>query len=147
SHRLQHRRLLECHPVRQLVYDARGNDNVLSKRSMAAIIRAGNAQDLSVIAQVDFTATAEIAGTTEDCGIEGDSITLCNLVHACFNGCNNARCFVSHHDGRNTPSRRAVISMHVTAANSASSNSYQDFVRCRNWGGQVSDFQGTVFGK
>ena len=59
--------------VRQAMDDARGDDDVFGECAGAAIVAAGDAEDLAIVAEIDVTAFAVSAGAAEDGGVEGDA--------------------------------------------------------------------------
>ena len=60
--------------VRQPVDDALRNGDELGKGAMAAVVAAGNADHLAVVAEVDFAAPAEGALPAVDGGVERDAV-------------------------------------------------------------------------
>ena len=81
GHRLQHCRFLKGEIVWQTVHDARRNSNKLRKSSRAAIVTARDSENLPVVAEIYFSATAITTSAAIDGGIEGNSVPFGKLGH------------------------------------------------------------------
>src|SRR5690242_13943539 len=111
-HRFQQGGLGERKIVRQLICDSRGEYNVFGKGAGAAVVTARDAQNLPVVAQVGFTASAEGTLTAVNRGIEGDAIAFSEALDASTNTRDDTCRFVSHDNGRNPSARGSVVTVH-----------------------------------
>jgi len=73
---LQHGGFRKRELIRQAINDSLWNDDVFGESSGAAIIRAGNAQDLPAVAKIDFSARAIRTSSARNRGIKGDAIAF-----------------------------------------------------------------------
>lgn len=147
GYRLEHCCFLKGKIIWQTVHDARRDGNKLGKGSRAAIVAARHSQNLPVVAEIYFSATAIAASAAVDCRIEGDSISFRKSCHPrpyrgdCSGG------FVAHDDRRNSPAGGAIVAVHVAPTDTAGCYTHQDFVRPGPWHGQIPNFQTLIFRK
>src|SRR5437879_11939277 len=80
-HGLEHRCFLEGKIVGQTVDDARRNGNKLCKGPGPMIVGARNSQNLPVVAELSFSATAIAASAAVDRRLEGASISFRKSRH------------------------------------------------------------------
>jgi hypothetical protein len=62
------------------------------------------------------------------------------MLYAGTDGGDDSRCFMAHDQGRNAPARGAIVTVDITAANSAGGYADEDFAGRRRRSGQVGDF-------
>lgn len=141
SDRFEHGGMGKRKGVRQPVHDARGNSDVFGEGSGATVVRARNAENLAMVAKVDFSPAARGAVTTKDRGIEGDAVAVGKLRNAGTERRDHAGGLVAHDEGRNAASRRAIVTMHVTSADSAGGDANENFGGAGLRVGQLGDFQ------
>ena len=127
--------------------DARGNDNVFGEGAGTAVVAAGDAEDLAVVAQIDVAAFAVGAGAAEDGGIEGDALADSESGDGGAEGGDDAGGFVAHDERRNAAAGAAVEAVDVAAADAAGGDLDEDFVGGGVGLGSVSDFEVVVFGE
>jgi len=114
--------------VRQAIEDSRGDGDKFGEGSCAAIVAAGDAENLATVAEIDVAAMAVGTFTAVDSGIECDAIAGRKIFYGAANGGNNSGCFVAHDDGRDAAAGRAVVSMNIAATDAAGCNADEDFV-------------------
>jgi len=144
---LQHGRFRKRERIRQTINNSLRNDDILGESSSAAIVRAGNAQDLSAVAEIDFSAGAIRTSTARNCGIKRNAIAFGPAAYLQADGSDSPGSFVAHHDGRNAPAGSAVIAVHVAATNTAGRHFDQEFARSWSWRGKIGNFKMPIFGK
>lgn len=108
--------------------DACWDHDKLGKRSSATVVTTRNAQDLTVIAQIDISAEAGITFATIYRRVKRNPITFRQGGHVFAGSCDSSRRFVSHHDRRNAASRGAIVAVDIAAADSASCNANQNLI-------------------
>ena len=146
-HGLEHRCFLEGKIVGQTVDDARRNGNKLCKGPGPTIVGARNSQNLPVVAEIYFSATAIAASAAVDRRIEGDSISFRKSRHTGPYRSDSSGRLVAHDDRGNAPARRAVVAVHVAPADAAGCHTHQHFARLGPWHWQISHFQVLIFRK
>src|SRR5947209_16620732 len=130
-----------------MVHDVVRYNHELGEGPGPSILGSRDTKDLPGVAQVDITASAVVAPTTGDSGIECDAIAFTNAGHLWSHCLDSSGRFVTHDDRRNAAPGRAVESMHVTAANAACSDPDQNFFRTGSRHGNVDDLQAVVLGE
>ncbi len=108
--------------------DARGNRDEFCEGSGAAVVAAGDAEDLAVIAKIHVTAKTIGAGAAVYGGVESDPIAGSETLYSGADGGDDTGGFVSHDDGGNPATGRAIVAVDVTAADAAGGDADEDFV-------------------
>jgi hypothetical protein len=129
------------------VRKALGYEHILRECSLSAEIRSGDAEDLAAIAEIDLTATAVLAFTAVDGGIERDSIAHLEARCSRSGRGDDTGGFVAHDQRWNAPPRRAVESVDIAPADAASSDIDQEFLVGRTRHGYVGNLEPVVFGQ
>src|SRR5882724_2936828 len=93
---LQHGGLGKRKAVGQAIDDAGRNHNIFGEGAGAAVVRAGNSQDLAAVAEIDFSAAAGGADATKDGRIESNSVIRCESVHAGAQSSDSSGSFMPH---------------------------------------------------
>src|SRR5258708_997320 len=145
GNRLQQRGLGKGEILRQQVRDARRENDELGKGPGAAVVAAGNAEDLAVVAQVHFSPLAERAVAAIDGRIKGDAVAFTKTVYVGADAGHDAGGLMSHHERRNPPPGRTVVAVNVAAADSAGGNAYQNFIAPRHRYRELRNFKLVVF--
>ena len=70
----EHRGFGEGEIVGKAMHDARGDDDEFGEGTGAAVVAAGNAENLAVVAEIDVAPAAVGAFAAEDGGVEGDAL-------------------------------------------------------------------------
>ena len=96
-----------------------GNRNVLGKCAVAAIVAAGDAEHLPVVAEVDIALAAEEAFTAGDGGIERDAIAGAKRMNLRSDLGHDTGGLMTHNERRNAASGRAIIAMNIASADTA----------------------------
>src|SRR5205814_6368326 len=109
--------------------------------SGAAIIAAGNAEDLATVAKIYVAATAVGTFATVDGGIEGDAVTGRESFYGGADSGDDSGGFVAHDDGRDAAAGGAVVAVNVAAADAASGDADEDFVRRRRGRGESGELE------
>lgn len=104
---------------RKAMQDARGHGDEFGEGSGAAVVAAGDAQDLATVAEVHVTAETARASAAVDRGIEGDAIARSETAYGGTDGGDNAGSFVAHDQRGDTAAGAAVVAVNVAAANAA----------------------------
>jgi hypothetical protein len=115
--------------------------------AVAAIVAAGDAEDLAVIAKVNVAAFAVDAVAAKDRGIEGHAIARGETLHLGADAGDDARGFVAHDQRRDATTRGAVIAMDVGTADPAGADLDQDVLRTADRIGHVHIGHLLIFGK
>ena len=92
---------------------------------MATIIATRNAKDLTVVAEIDFSLTAEVTLTAVDRGVESHSIADRHIRNFTANLFDNTGSFVPHHKRWNSPSATTIVPVNVATTDAASGNADQ----------------------
>ena len=145
--RFQQRGLGERKAVGQAMDDPRRHGDQLGEGAGAAVVAARDAQHLPAVAQVDGAAAAVRAVAAVDRGVEGDPIADREIADGVAARRDRAGRFVSHDDRRDAPARRAVVAVHVAAADAARGDAHQDLVGRGRRRGQVGDLEVSVAGQ
>ena len=127
--------------VGQAIEDSRGDGDEFGEGSGAAIIAAGNAEDLATVAKIYVAATAVGTFAAVDGGIEGDSVAGRESFYGAADGGDDASGFVAHDDGRDAAAGRAVVAVHVAAADAASGDADENLVGRRRWRGEIGELE------
>ena len=130
----------------QAMDDARGDDDVFGESAGAAVVAAGDAEDLPVVAEIDVTATAVGASAAEDGGVEGDALADFECGDGGAESGNEPGGFVSHDEWGDSAASATVEAVDVAAADAASGGLNEDFVGGGRWFGSVGDFEVIVLG-
>ena len=125
--------------------DARGDDDVFGEGAGAAIVAAGDAENLAIVAEIDVAAAAVGAFAAEDGGVEGDALADFEGGDAGAEGGDAAGGFVAHDEGRDAAAGGAVEAVDVAAADAAGGDFDEDFVGGGGRLGSVGDFEVVVF--
>src|SRR5450631_4781248 len=133
--------------LRQTMHDSRRNRNKFGERSSPAIVPARNAEDFTVVAQIDFSAQAGRTFTAIDCRIKCDAIPFARPARILTNGGYYSRGFVPHDDWRNPASGRTIVAVDVAATNSARCYADQHFIASNGGNGQIRDLQMEILGE
>ncbi len=144
--RFEHCGFGEWKIVGQAVDDARGNDDVFGEGAGAAVVAAGNAEDLAIVAEVDVATFAVGASAAEDGGVEGDALADFEGGDGGAECSDDAGGFVAHDERGDAAAGAAVEAVDVAAADAAGGDFDEDFVgggfRLRS----VGDFEVVVLG-
>jgi hypothetical protein len=124
--------------------NARGHHNEFCKGTIAAVVAARDTQHLTPITEVYVTAAAVAALATIHSRIKSDTIAFGEATCARAGFGNGPRGFVTHHQWRDAPSRRAVIAMNVAATDPTRRHAHQNFVASGRWDRNVSNFEMAV---
>jgi len=127
--------------------DAGGNDDILGKCAGAAVVAAGNAEDLAMIAEIYVAAKAVLASAAIDGGVEGDAVAFGESGDVLACGGDAPGGFVAHYDGGNAAAGGAVVAVDIAAADAARGDLDQDFIGQWRGLGEIGDFQVLVFGE
>ena len=114
--------------VRQAIEDSRGDGDELGESSGAAIVAAGNAEDLSTVAKIYVATVAVGTFAAVDGGIEGDAIAGRESFYGRADGGDDTGGFLTHDDGRDAAAGGAVVTVNVAAADAASGDADEYFV-------------------
>src|SRR5579875_1957470 len=82
----EHRRFRKREGIRQMIENALRDGDVFGEGAIAAVIFAGNADDLTIVTEIDFIPAAILTLAAVDRGVEGDAITgpESSNICACF---------------------------------------------------------------
>lgn len=138
-------RKAEC--VREFIGDALRNDDIFGKRSSATVVAAGDAKNPAAVAEIDFAARAIRTTAARNRRIKRDAIAFAPAGDLCAEGCDAAGGFVTHDDGGNAASGRAIVAVHITATNPASSDPDEQFAWSGNGRGEIGNLELPVLGK
>ena len=127
--------------------DARGDDDVFGEGAGAAVVAAGDAEDLAVVAEIDVTAFAVGAGAAEDGGVEGDAVADFECGDGGAECGDDAGGFVAHDEWGDAAAGAAVEAVDVAAADAAGGDLDEDFVGGGIGFRSVGDFEVVVFGE
>src|SRR5580693_4355270 len=143
-HGFEHRSIRERQILRKTVNNMPRHGDELGKGTSTAVVCAGNAQHLALVAKIDFALQAKRAHAAEDGGIENYAVALGQIRNPGAQGGDRSRCLVPHNKGRYAAARGSIVPMHVTAANSAGRNTHEDLIWA--WSGcrHFRDFKMTV---
>ena len=108
--------------------DAGGNDDILGKCAGAAVVAAGNAEDLAMIAEIYVAAKAVLASAAIDGGVEGDAVALGESGNVLAYGGDASGSFVAHYDRGNAAAGGAVVAVDIAAADAAGGYLDQNFI-------------------
>ncbi len=125
----------------KVIEDAFGDSDVFGECAVAPVVPAGDADDLAVVAEVDFAAPAESARPAIDGGIEGDTVAGLELCYAGACRGDQAGSFMAHDDGWNAAAGGAVVAVDIAAADAAGGNADQDFAGTRFGLGEIGKFE------
>jgi hypothetical protein len=124
-----------------------GDGDEFGEGAVAAIIAAGDAEDLAVIAKVDVAALTVDALAAEDRGIEGHAIAWDEALYGGADAGDDARGLVAHDQRRDAAARGAIVTVDVGTADSAGADLNQDVVRTADRIGHVHIRHLLIFGK
>ncbi len=127
--------------VGQAVEDSRGDGDEFGESSGAAVIAAGNAEDLATIAKIYVAATAIRAFAAVDRGIESDTITSGEIFYGGADSGDDTGGFVAHDDGGDAAAGGAVVTMNVAAADAAGGDADEDFVGRGSRRGEIGELE------
>ena len=143
----EHRSFGEREIVWQAMDDARGDGDVFGEGAGAAVVAAGDAEDLAIVAEIDVTATAIGAFAAEDGGIEGDALTDFEGGNGGAESGDAAGGFVAHDEWGDAAAGAAVEAVDVAAADAAGGDFDEDFVGGGRGLWSVGDFEVVVLGE
>ena len=143
----EHRGFGEGEIVGKAMHDARGDDDEFGEGTGAAVVAAGNAENLAVVAEIDVTAATVGAFTAENGGVEGDAFADFECGDRGTEGGDDAGGFVAHDERWDAAAGAAVEAVDIAAADAAGSDLDEDFVGggLRLW--SVGDFEVVVLGE
>src|ERR1700722_5322911 len=144
GHRFEHRCFGERQILGQAVANVLGHHDKLRKSSGAAIVSAGHAEYLAVVAEIDFSLQAIFASPARNRGIESYAIAGRKLFDSCSERGYGSRRFMAHPNRRNAAPRRSIVAMHVAAANPAGRYTDEDFSLTGNGCRKFRDLQMTI---
>jgi hypothetical protein len=130
--------------VWQTMDDARRNGDEFRERAGAAVVGAGDAQDLAIVAEIDLAAAAMLALAAEDGGVEGNAVAFGETLYGTTDGRDFARGFVAHDDWGDAATGGAVVTVDIAAADAAGGDADENFVWSRNGRGEIGNLQLTV---
>ena len=142
--RFEHGSFRKREMARQPVADARRDRDKLGEGSGAAVVCAGNAENLAAIAKIDVAAKAIKALAAINRGIEGHPIAFREIFDGGVDGGDCSRRFVAHYQRRDAAAGGAVVAVHIAAADAAGGDSDEHFTGSRNRGGHVGEFKMAV---
>ena len=142
----EHRGFGERKIVWQAMHDAGRDDYVFGECAGAAVVAAGDAEDLAIVAEIDVAAAAVGAFAAEDGGVEGDALADFEGGDAGAESGDEAGGFVAHHEWGNTTAGGPVEAVDVAAADAAGGDLDEDFVGGGRGFGSVGDFEVVVLG-
>jgi len=143
--RLQHSCFCKRKIFRQAIENARRNGDIFCKSSGAAKLGARDSQDLAVVAEIHVSPAAVVASAAKDGRVEGDPFAFCESAHSSTERGDCSRSFVPHNKRRNAPTRRAIITVNVTATDAARGYAYYHFTVARLGVRKMGNFQMLVF--
>ena len=94
-----------------------------------------------MIAKVDLSTLAVTALAAKNGGIESDMIPFGESGTRRTQECDDARCFMPHHNRRYTAAGGPIVSMHIAAANPARRDANQNLIRARHGSGHFGYFK------
>ena len=131
----------------QLVEDAGGDGDELGEGAVTAVIAAGDAEDLAVVAEVHVAALTVDALAAEDRGIEGHAVARGETLHLGADSGDDARGLVAHDQRGDAAARGAVVAMDVGTADPAGADLDQDVFRTADRIGHVHVGHLLIFGE
>ncbi len=105
---------------REAVGNALRHSDKFGKGSGAAVVATGDTEDLAAVAEVDFSALAEGAGSAEDRRVEGDAVAGAEAGDGVAYGSDSAGSLMAHDDWGNASPGGAVVAVNIAAADPAS---------------------------
>lgn len=114
--------------ARDGVEDVFGDADEFGEGPVAAVVAAGDAEDVAIRTEVDLAGEAGGALSAVDGGVEGDAVADLPLPHGGSDLGNFAGGFVSHDDGGNASSRAAVHAVDVGSADATGLHRNEHFV-------------------
>jgi hypothetical protein len=143
----EHRGFGEGEIIGKAMDDARGHGDVFGEGAGAAIVAAGDAENLAIVAEIDVTATAVGAFAAENCRIESDALADFESGNGGAESGDAAGGFVTHDERGDAAAGAAVEAVDVAAADAAGGDFDEDFVGggLRLW--SVGDFEVVVLGE
>jgi hypothetical protein len=145
--RFNQRGALERQRIGQLVQDARGHGHVLGECAVPPVISARDAEHHPVVAQVDVSFAAEFALAARHGRVERHAVADLEPLDSATGTLDDAGRFVSHHERRNAPACRSVISMDVASANPACAHAHEHVFIADVGDRHVDDVQFLVLGQ
>ena len=145
--RFEHGSFGERERIRKPIDDASWHGDVFGEGAGAAIVGAGDAENLAVIAKIDVAATAVRAFAAVDGGVESDAIAFGKILYGFADRADVASGFVSHDDRRNAAAGGAIVTVHVATTDAAGGYANEDFVRAGSRLRQIGDFKMAVLGE
>src|SRR6185437_12029670 len=102
--RFQHRSAGKRNRVRQAIKDARRHNDIFGEGSSAAVVGAGYANDLTIVAQIYLAPCTILALPAVDGGVESHAVSNRKLCDIRSGFGDDSGSLMSHHDRRNAPS-------------------------------------------
>jgi len=133
--------------VGQAVEDSRGDGYEFGEGPGAAIVAAGNAEDLAAVAEIYVAAAAVGTFAAVNGGIEGDAIAGHEVFYGVTDRSDDTGGFVTHDDRRDAAAGGAVVTVNVAAANAAGGDADEDFVRRGRGRREFGEFEIAVAGE
>jgi len=99
--------------------NARGNGDIFSELACTTIVGTGNTENLTTVAKIHFATPTGRTCAAVNSGIKRDAISDSEPSNVFAESSNGSRGFVSHDDGRDSASRRAIVAVNVTATDAA----------------------------
>jgi uncharacterized oxidoreductase len=143
----EHGGLGEGKLIGEVMHDASGDDDVFGEGPGAAIIAAGDAEDLAIVAEVDISTKAVWTRAAVDRGVEGDAVAFRETCDIFADGGDSAGRFVTHHNRGDAAAGRTVVAVDIAAADAAGGDLNQDFIEPRGGFRKIRNFKVLVFGK
>jgi hypothetical protein len=91
----------------------------IGESSGAAIVGAGDAEDLAAVAEIYIAAAAVLTFAAVDGGVEGDAVAFGETLNGLADGGDFSGRFVTHHDRGNAAPGGAIVAVDVAAADAA----------------------------
>lgn len=144
---LNHRRFIKAEILGQLMEDAGGDGDEFGEGTMSAVVAAGHAEHLAVIAEIHVTALTLDAVATENRGIKSHAIARRKALHLGADTRDDPGGLMAHHQRRNAPTRRAIEAMDIRSADAAGADLNEDVLRTADRIGHVDVGHLLIFGE
>jgi len=133
--------------VGKAIKDSRGDGDEFGESSGAAVVTAGDSEDLATVAKIYVAAAAVGTFAAINGGVEGDAVARREIFYGGADRGDDAGSFVAHDDGRDAAPGGAVVSVNVTAAYAAGGDADDDLVWCWRRRGEIREFEMAVAGE
>ena len=121
-------RVLKRHGVGQMVCDPFRHGYEFSKPAHAPEFWRGDADDFAPITQIGLAAQTKETLAAGYCRVECNPIAAPESRYSASGLLHNARRFMAHDDGWQTPTSASVESMNIASADAACSHADQQFI-------------------